>query len=498
MADPRSWTAWVVGGLLLLIQLSAWALATPIFAGPDEPAHTFWADAVIRGDLSGEEVSGDPDRREVLVSPSVVALGYPCFAFQPDVPASCEERAAPGVEPVMVGTQAARYPPAYYALVGAPLLADAGAASVYGTRLLTALLVALLLTWALWSLRGDRGPYLATGVGLALTPMVLFTSSIINPSSLEVAANLALWLAGIGLVIGTRDRDVGARTAVAGAAGAVLALARPMSVGWLALTWVALLLLAGRERLRSLAVRRATWGWVAVVTAAVAAALAWMAWSGFLTTATTGAGEPVALGAALRDSVMEADDDIAQLFGGFGWLDTPLATGVRHLWLLLVGGILLLALSADDRRSPFVLLGMVAALVAVPTVLQAVVLGTEGFLWQGRYSLPLAVGIPVVAGAVAARDRPLAPSRARRWLGWVLGLVWLGHVVAFTGTLRRYVVGIDGPYPGIGGGPWQPPLGGWILTALFACASAGFLVWLWSTIGRPVEDGPGSPVVPSG
>lgn len=488
LVDPRSTLCWFVGGVLLLTQLAAWSLATPVFGGPDEPHHTFWAGAVVSGDLSGEEVPDDPDRREVLVAPSIVALGYPCFAFDPRQPASCEERAVPGDEHVSVGTRAARYPPVYYALVGAPLLADAGSASVYGVRLLTALLAVGLVMWSLWSVRQDWDPYLAVGVSVAVTPMVMFTFAIVNPSALEVAANLALWIAGAGLVVADdRTGDLGrvhARMAVVGVAGAALALARPLSVVWLALTAIALLLLAGAGRSRALfAALRARRG-IAAVGTAVAVAVAWMLWSGFLTTATTGTGGDLAFGSALRDSLMEADDDLVQLVGRFGWLDTPLPTGVWIAWLLVTGSLLGTALTTARRRAAVVLAGMVVALVAVPVVLQAMVLGTEGMIWQGRYSLPLAVGVPVVAAAVATRERSFAPAAARRWLAGVLGLVWVCQLAAFTGTLRRYVTGIDGPYPGIGDGPWQPPLGGWTLTTIFAAAALAFAVWTWWTVGR--------------
>lgn len=482
--DPDSALSWVVGGLLLLVQLGAWVLATPIFAGPDEPHHTFWAGAVVDGDLSGREVADDPDRREVLVAPSIVALGYPCFAFEPTQPASCEVRGDPGGRPVSVGTKAARYPPAYYALVGAPLSADAGAASVYGARFLTALLAVVLVIWALWSVRQEWDPYLAVGVSIAMTPMVLSTLSIINPSSLEISANLALWVAGGGAVLAC-DRGTRARAAVVGVAGAALALSRPLSTVWLGLTAVTLLVLAGSDRFRSLFARRHARAWTGVIALGCAVALAWLWWSGFLTTATSGTGDPVAFGAAVRDSFLTADDDIAQLFGRFGWLDTPLPTGVSMMWLALVGTVLMAALVSARARDAVALIGMIVALVAVPTVLQAAVLGTEGLVWQGRYSLPLAVGIPVVAAWVARqRDGWLGPGVARRWLGWVLVLVCLGQIVAFAGTLRRYVSGIDGPYPGLSG-PWQPPLGAWALTVLFAAAAAAFSGWLWMTTGRP-------------
>ncbi|MBW3562338.1 MAG: DUF2142 domain-containing protein [Actinobacteria bacterium] len=484
IVDPGSGWTWLLGGLLLLVQVGAWVLATPVFGGPDEPAHTFWAAAVAGGDISGREPAGDVLGREVTVPASIAQLPDPgCFAFHPDVPAGCgeprHEDAEGGVDVV---TRAGRYPPAYYAVSGLPLRADAGAASLYWARAVSALLVVAVVVLALWSVRHRWDEHLALGVAVALTPMVLFVFAIINPNALEVAGNLAFWLAGLALVR-VRDRAHVRRLAAIAALGAVLlALSRPASALWVALTGAVLLLVVRRRTFTSLVRMRAVWAAVAATVVGAVVSVAWLVGSGFLSGATTGepSGLPTRFRPALIETFLRTDDYTEQLFGMFGWLDTPAPGVVPIVWLLLVGLLVLLALVTNSRFSIATAL-IAVALPLVPAVLEARVLGTEGFVWQGRYTLPLAVGLPIVA-AVAVQEHPvLRPDRLRALLGWVLVVAWGAHVVAFAGTLRRYTVGINGPYPGLTGPGWAPPVDGRLLTVAFAAAAAAFGWWIWAS-----------------
>ena len=63
--------------------------------------------------------------------------------------------------------------------------------------------------------------------------------------------------------------------------------------------------------------------------------------------------------------------------------------------------------------------------------------------WQGRYTLPLAVGIPIVAGNVDRlhrnRSTPLQAPRT----GPSVAIVAVGSTLAFAQNLRRYTVGYN-------------------------------------------------------
>jgi hypothetical protein len=58
-----------------------------------------------------------------------------------------------------------------------------------------------------------------------------------------------------------------------------------------------------------------------------------------------------------------------------------------------------------------------------------------GYFWQGRYTLPLAVGVPLVAAA-GSRAR-----LGRRSLALLLAVLAVCHLVGYVITLGRYTVG---------------------------------------------------------
>lgn len=482
--DPTSGLAWIVGGLLVLAQVTLWILATPVYGGPDEPAHTHWAAAVAGGDVNGRPTPDGQPGRVVEVPASIAGLSDPaCFASHPEVPAGCiSPHTVTGDSPVEVVTRAGRYPPAYYAVAGLPLRADAGLASFYGARLLSAVLVVGLLTLGLWAVRHRWDAHLGIGVTLALTPMVVFVFAIINPNALEVAGAAVLWLAGAALVRSREGDPIRRLTAVAAVGAVALALSRPASALWVGLVGAALLLVVRREAWSRLVRTRAWWGALTAAAVATAFSVVWLFGSGFFSGATTGepSGLPSAFRSAFIETFLRTDDYTDQLFGFFGWLSTPAPNVVPILWLLLVGALLVLGLTSG-RRFALAIVGIGVAVAVVPAVLEARVLGTEGFIWQGRYTLPLAVGLPLLA-AVAVQERPaLSGPRLRSVLAWTLVFAWVAHVISYAGTLRRFVVGIAGPYPGLSGGGWSPPVDGRVLTLGLAVATGAFAWWIWST-----------------
>ena len=122
-----------------------WALATPVMGVPDEPAHVVRAASLVRGQLVGTPRTGPGGGRayfarvpETLAWPKV-----PCFAHHDSTTPACD--VAPrgrGDTLVEVESFAARYSPAYYALVGLPTLVAPGKTTVYLMRLVTAAMVA--------------------------------------------------------------------------------------------------------------------------------------------------------------------------------------------------------------------------------------------------------------------------------------------------------------------------------------------------------------------
>ena len=152
---------------------------------------------------------------------------------------------------------------------------------------------------------------------------------------------------------------------------------------------------------------------------------------------------------------------VLQQVGDFGWLDTPMPNGVYIRVLLAV---MFLAFTAFLRLSPrqMVTVGwLFLAQYFLPIVLQAVQFNTNGLVWQGRYTLPLTVMLPVFVMMYAApRMRAQTDPRLVRAIAWSYPLAVLfllsAHWRALLVELRRNVSGLNGP--SILSGVWQPPL----------------------------------------
>jgi hypothetical protein len=122
----------------------------------------------------------------------------------------------------------------------------------------------------------------------------------------------------------------------------------------------------------------------------------------------------------------------------------PLWPFVTPLWGLAVAGLVVVAWLRADRRQRLVLLGTLAALLVVPVVAEVASGQTVGMAWQGRYALPLAVGLPLQAAWVLTQAA--APRRERHTdVRWCLGLVVVFALCQGAALLRlldRYADGL--------------------------------------------------------
>jgi len=214
----RRW--WTVFGLLLLAA-GVWALATPLFTGPDEVSQARRAAGVVRGQVIGERTGPDP---VLLVRVEVPGL-YGAPAEQqwlchlgplvdgaPQEAMVLPEPPCPDlgdVDAAAVGADTVQYrgQPFYYALVGSPTLVDHGRVGAYAMRMVGAVLTAALLASAAATLALAPRPSMA-GVGLlvCVTPALVYLAGSTNPSSVEIAAALSAW-AVVAVLAGTVTRS---------------------------------------------------------------------------------------------------------------------------------------------------------------------------------------------------------------------------------------------------------------------------------------------------
>ena len=127
----------------------------------------------------------------------------------------------------------------------------------------------------------------------------------------------------------------------------------------------------------------------------------------------------------------------------FGWLDTGTAQLSYYVWIVACGSLVMGAVLLGRRRA---LSGLALAALATFVLPIAANWGqarTGGFVWQGRYSLPLAVGVPILAALIC--DQAGLARRVYRRFATTLGvLVAVGQTYAAYWALRRFAVGLHG------------------------------------------------------
>jgi hypothetical protein len=264
-------------------------------------------------------------------------------------------------------------------------------------------------------------------------------------------------------------------------------LSRQLSPVWLVLITIACALTMSPERrrelVRSTAVRRAA---IAVVVAALLA-VAWLVVERPLT-AEKATGFGVEGWNAFGFALGHLGDVYKAAVGYFGWLDvsTPYFTFV--VWVAAAAVLVLLCVALCRTRLKVGVLFIAIASALVPAGVEASQLGVLGSTWQGRYTLPLAIGVVLIAGA--GLDEVEAPLRDR--LSGVarplLVLLAVGQFLCFYVTLRRYMVSVIGAVWFIDGKGWGPPLPAIVLLLLGLAATVAFYVWADRLIAQSRSD----------
>ncbi|QCB96959.1 DUF2142 domain-containing protein [Arthrobacter sp. PAMC25564] len=465
-----------------------WAVATPLMAYPDEPSHTIRAAAVVRGQIAVEPGQSFGNGVHVQVPAYIANLeAQKCFAFYRERTANCAPAIPAGDNFDAIGvTSAGTYNPMYYWFVGLPSLVMSGAPAIYAMRIVSVLASALFYAaafMALTRLRRPKWPIVAAS--LAITPMALFLASGINPNSIEIPTTMAAFCALLAVLDNSgRLRQVLPAIATVGAATAVLANTRSVSLVWLLCGVVTACLFFRWGSVKRLFVNRYVLVTVGLAAIGVALGLLWIVVSmnapASTGTAPEGIANPAPNVAPYQAFVTMLDrtfDFIPQYIGVTGWLDTPVPQGVVAFWSMLFVATFLLPVLARPRRLFWGMLVALLALAVVPALLQASLISTVGFFWQGRYSMPLVL-IAFVSAGMAWRTHHFPSGQRSRAIGRVLMLaVVVAHVSSFLYILRRYVVGIidiSTWQTMISHPSWQPPLGWFVLTALYT------VVLLWA------------------
>jgi hypothetical protein len=492
-SGPR-WRPFLVIWVLLALLSALWSLATPLGASPDEPAHLAKAASVVRGEFLGRSTPTG----EIVDVPRYIAFtqAQTCFAFESEVTADCSPTLTGDPDAsVTTTTSAGRYNPVYYLLVGWPSLILHDQVGIYAMRIVSGLISSLFLALAavqLLTLRRRLVPLLAFAV--AVTPMVLFLDSVVNPNSLEVTATLATFVT-MFLVVRHPDPALLPARAISVVVSASIAVTmRGLSPLWVLLALAAPLLLISRPLAVELI--RSTWVRTAALVIALAAAFA-IAW--ILLSNSLGSGSGVSAGSGPTPGVGDSPlrgfvlvlfgtfDYGRGLVGVFGWLDTPAPEAVFFAWSALFGALVLVTMSVTRGRARILGLVLLLGVVLLPAVLQGIYIHTGGIIWQGRYALPIFVILVLALGLMLGEALPdLAPTTVRA-LALLVTATWaVAQVYSFATALRRYAVGLTGNLAAFVEAPaWSPPLGVIALILLFTAVISGAGVALAVTAVSP-------------
>lgn len=479
--------AWWVSFAIFAALGVLWATALPLFGSPDEPAHVTRAVSVARGQWIGDRIPGlTGGWREVEV-PEVVesANDVGCYAFRNDVSAACLDYSGSNRR-VEARTTAGTYFPGYYLMVGLPSWLSAQARGVYLMRYLSALVCAALLASALasvWSFPNRRIG--ALGFAVAVTPMVLFVNGTVNPSSLEISAAIAAWASACAVVAAPIDAPVDRRLVVRVAlAFSALGLSRLFAPMWIVAIIGTVGLIGGmtflRRRLRDRGLQ------VAAAVIAVATSIQ-LAWNLVVRPVDTGTSVEITQYELIRNTLGRSGFFYESMIGNFGWLNVKAPYLTIVVWTAAIGVLLALGLSVSSRRASIALLLVGAATALLPIVSEYREVPIIGPFWQGRYTLPLAVGVPIV-GAYLIGASSIGARLARSRLALVVGIaLGVGQFLGFAQTLRRFTVGINGPFQYWANAPWAPPFGALPVTLAFIVALVVWLVWMLGPTPEDVE-----------
>lgn len=485
---------------------TAFAVGSPIGSAPDDQVQMVKAAATARLEINGtrgyvQEMMAQGESKQPVRYynvPNSYGTMTACYATQPNVSAACSPPIRGGARLDSELTTAGQYNPIYYFAVGWPSLIFTGQGGMYLMRVMSGLLCALLLAGAVvTAAQWRRGGLAVLGVLTAATPMVLFLNGMVNPNGVEASSAVLAWTVALSITLDPRRDLLKRRLVWLAVALAVLANARPLGTEWVAGVVVVALLVQQRGVLPELLRSRAAW----VATALTAAALLFGA--GWSMTHGDDAVVPYvpqdAFAPAAHATLDLTNWYIQGMIGYFGWLDTPSPQVTYTIWLGVIVLMIVLVWAVSKLRESLMVLAMVLGVVLIPVLAQGVEAKHIGQIWQGRYLLAFAVGLPIMCGMLLAKNGGGIPAAIQKRLTTIAGvLLAFASFAAFFRCARRYGQGMGKSLIPIHM-HWQPP-GTWLLwLPVYALALVALVLLTFALGGERELDGavPAQPSAPA-
>lgn len=498
--------AMLLGGIAM-----CWILLTPPGAGPDEPDHLVRAGALAHGRLEGSDI-GSSRSSGFEVPVSYRLPDEECYAFRPSVPVACAADPAPAEGSVVLPSSADEYP-IWGHLLGGLLSRLPGVEPIWWARIGTAA-VAIALSAAAATVAWRQRAVAAGATLVALTPMSWGTFALVNPSSMAIGGAIALWsallfgaeravstrwLTALGwaaLVLPRRDGPIWAciivTIALVGARRSLIDWARGLGRGpgvvvvgstLATMVWgltsgsrVTRLVVLAPVALVAVEVFRRLWA--RRESRAARSALAGVATLAILVfVAVVMATRPGGWDRDLATRVVEeTGNNLIEAIGVLGWLDTTLPTLAIGLVCVALGALAAASLSREFSAALWsvMLLGCVFLTSWLFELAQG---NTTGTYWQGRYSLPLLVGIPLFLGTAHLPRK--ADGRVAVMAG---GASVLAMNAAAWAAARRWGVGTDGSLLPWDWDTWGAPLPPVAVLLILAVLSGALVLLLWWSV----------------
>jgi len=460
---------WVLAFLAFFVMGAAWTFATPYNGIPDEVEHIVRAAGAGRGEIIPERASAAAGNGAFQHVKAGLRPNDPfCWQFYSSRSARC------GVEPngdstlVYATTRAGRYPPAYYVVVGWPLALWPNWFGVYFARLIGAAIAAAFLACAAYAaVRWSRARLMPLAVLVAVPPETLHLTGGVNPNAIEIAAGVGLFM---GLVTLLWERDpVAPRAALtlAGVSAATIIAIRPFGPVWILVALGVLFVPTTRARLGRIFGNRPGRIWAVALSVVFALSVLWTA---LMRTGEPGYVDPtpITTSQALRWELYYRLNYFAeQMIGNLSWNDTPLPALCYVTWFMAFGLLAFTAFGVGSWRVRWRLGALIAISFAILVVPDSLGVRTYGFVSQGRYVLPLMVGVPILAAQALADRGVLIGSHARGVTRTLAVLLVPIHLIALYVAMLRWQSSLghqDGRIPPLIPisplhGEWLPPLG---------------------------------------
>lgn len=490
--------------------IGCWILGNPRSSGPDEPSHMVASAGLVRGDFDGDPLAGNAAVRVFDVPGMVGAPDPGCWALDPLAPVGCA--VVPGLDEQTAprASTSSNYAPWAYVLPGSASFVPWGAGYAYLARAASAVVPAVLFAVAIARLR-RRGRAPAVAALLGATPIVWFTFGTVNPSAMAIGGGLALtagllddeeitdrWLAVAGwaaVLLARRDGPLWATAivvtvcALRGARPAELFARLGRAQRIVALAVAPLPVLSVLERGDSglnAALALAPAGLIAVEgvvrlwdrqptgqhRAAVAIATGLLSAVGLTVLLSL---RPGGLDTDVMQLVIgSTGEHLRQIVGVLGWLDAPVPTFATFLFWAAIGGLAAVAVLERPRSALVGVLAVIGIVVAA-WVLELGQGADYGRYWQGRYSMPIAIGLPLLFAW-----RPAGRHLVDRLAVHVAVVAWVILNAGFIAAQRRWAVGIGGTWYPWRWDTWGSPIDPWLLVVAHLVATA----WLTLTVLR--------------